>query len=120
MDDITSELRNTEYVSDFLSGGPKNYTYKKVDSVTGRTDTICKVRGITPNYSAKQMVNFDVIMEMVLGTSAETTVTVNREKKIKRKKICEGGSVAIVTEPKDKTYRISFFKRRQFIGPVRV
>ena len=110
---MTSELRTTEYVSEFVSGGPKIYAYKVNDTVTGRATTVCKVRGITLNYSAKQMVNFDVIMQMVLGTSAETTVTVRTEKKINRNRKGEWGSVAIVTEPDDKTYRISFLKRRR-------
>jgi len=56
--------------------------------VTGQTDTICKVRGITPNYSAKQLVNFDVIKDMILD--AESTVTVYTEKEIKRKRKGEG------------------------------
>ena len=63
---MTSELRTTEYISEFVSGGPKNYEYKVIDTVTCRANTVCKVRGITLNYSAKQLVNFDVIREMVL------------------------------------------------------
>ena len=109
MGDMTSELLNTEYSSEFFSGGPKNYAYGVIDTVTGRANTVCKFRGITLNYSAKQLVNFDVIMDRVLETGAEPTVTVHTEK-IKRKR--KGGTVAIVTEPEDKTYRISFFKRR--------
>ena len=54
--------------------------------------------------------NFDVIRDMVLETGVEPTVTVHTEKKIERKR--EGGTVAIVTETEDKTYRIAFFKRR--------
>jgi len=37
---------------------------------------------------------------------------VHTEKKIKRKRKAEGG-VPIITEPKDKMYRITFFKRRR-------
>ena len=51
--DMTSELQTAEYISEFVSGGPKNYTHKVIDTVTGRTTTVCKVRGITLNYSAK-------------------------------------------------------------------
>jgi len=57
----------------------------KVDTVTARTDTICKVRGINLNYSAKQLVNFDIIKDMIPG-SGEPTVMIHTEKKIKRKK----------------------------------
>ena len=87
----------------------KNYAYKVIDTETGRTATVCKVRGITLNYSAKQLVNFDVIRDMILGME-EPTVTVHIEKTIKSK-WNGGGTVAIVTEPEDMMYRISFFKR---------
>jgi len=97
---MTSELRPTEYVSEFASGGPKNYAYTVIEIVTGRAATVCKVRGITLNYNAKQLVNFDVIKALILGTG-EPIVTVHTEKKIKRMRN-GGGTVAIVTEPEDK------------------
>ena len=82
---MTSELRPTKYVSEFVSGVPKNYACTVIDTMTGRAATVCKVRGITLNYSAKQLVNFDVIKGMILGTG-EPTVTLHTEKKIKRKR----------------------------------
>ena len=37
--DVTSEVKGSEYISEFVSGGPKNYDYKLCDSVTrGRED----------------------------------------------------------------------------------
>ena len=97
-----------------LQRGPKNYAYKSINSVTGEEKTVCKVRGITLNYSASQLVNFESIRRMILkGVGGETdTVTVHTERKIKRKR-GNGGRVQIVTEPEDKTYRVSFFKRRR-------
>jgi len=56
MGDMTSELRTTEYVSEFVSGGPKYYAYKVIDTATRQAATVCKVHGITLNYSAKQLV----------------------------------------------------------------
>jgi len=109
--DMTSELRTTEYIFEFVSGGPKNYAYKVIDTATDRATTVCKVRGITLIYSVKQIVNFDVIRDMVLET-VEPTVSVHTEKKIKRKRK-RGGTVTIVNETEDKTYRMSFFKRRR-------
>jgi len=49
---------------------------------------------------------------MILGTG-KPTVMVNVERKIKRKRNGGGGTVSIVTEPEDKLYRITFFKRRR-------
>jgi len=65
---MTSELRSAECVSEFVGGGPKNYAYRIIDTVTGQVATVCKVRGITLNYSAKQLVNFDIIRDMFLVT----------------------------------------------------
>jgi len=71
---MTSELKPREFICEFVSGGPKNYAYKSINSVTGEEKTVCKVRGITLNYSASQ-----------LGGETET-VTVHTEGKIKRKR----------------------------------
>ena len=109
--DMTSELRTTEYISEFVTGGPKNYAYWVNDTGTGGATIVCKARGSTLNYSSKQLVKFNVIRDMIIR-SWEPTVMVHTEKKIKRKRK-GGGTVAIVTEPEDKTYRISFFKRRR-------
>jgi hypothetical protein len=57
---MQNELKIREYIEEFVSGGPKNYTYRVV-SVRVATKTVCKVRGITLNYSASKMVNFDAI-----------------------------------------------------------
>ena len=77
--------------------------------------TVCKVRGITLNYSISQLVNFDVIRDMILKTGRTTTgddvVTVHTDKKIKRKRM--DGKVQILSEAEDKFYRVSFFKRRR-------
>ena len=40
-------------------------------------------------------------------------MTVHSEHKIKRKRKSGGGIVSIVTEPGDKIYMMSFFKRRR-------
>ena len=73
--------------------------------------TVCKVRGITLNYHASKLVNFEVMKAMILGHD-ESVVNVHKEHKIKRKWRA-GGVVVLVTEPENKRYRISFFKRRR-------
>jgi len=62
------------------------------------------------NYRDSKLENFEVISAMKLE-QGETVVDVHTERKIKRKSIADG-TVAIVTEPKDKRYRISFKRRR--------
>jgi hypothetical protein len=111
---MTSELKPGEYISEFVSGGPKNYAYKMCNTVTGVESTVYKVRGITLNYSASQLVNFARIKHMILKGNEQDTVTVHTERKIKRTR-GKGGErrVQVVTEPDDKTYRVSFLKRRR-------
>ena len=74
------------------------------------------MRGTTLNYNTSKLVNFERIKDMILRSEDESSpvINVHTEKKIKRKrKVAGGGLVSIVTEPEDKIYRISFFKRRR-------
>jgi hypothetical protein len=53
----TSELKPGLHIEEFFSGGPIKYAYKTVNPSTGEHETVCKVRGITLNYSASKLVN---------------------------------------------------------------
>jgi hypothetical protein len=78
---MTNELQPGEFIEEFVSGGPKNYAYRVVGVGTDASKTVCKVRGITLNYSASQLVNFDVIRDMILKTGEPTpaVVTAHRQ-----------------------------------------
>ena len=80
---MTSELKPSEFIEEFVSGGPKNYAYKTFHTMAGERKTVCKIRGITLNYSTSQFVNFEVIKDMVLDGTEMRHVTVGTEKKIK-------------------------------------
>jgi len=54
---MTSELLSGHYICEFISAGPKNYAYKTVNTEPGEQRMVCKVRGITLNYSASLLVN---------------------------------------------------------------
>ena len=108
---------------EFVSGDPKNCEYKSINSVTGEEKSVCKVRGITLNYSASHLVNFESIRRMNLrGVGGETdSVSVHTERNIKRKR--GNGRVQIVTEPEDKTYRVLFLRGNDYtkiVRPLRV
>jgi hypothetical protein len=83
---MTSELKPDVYIAEFVGAGPKNYAYRTTNPATGEGKTVCKVRGITLNYNASQLVNFDTNKEMTLKGDKQETVTVHTEKKIKRKR----------------------------------
>jgi len=48
---------------------------------------------------------------MILSKKDDETVIVHTQHEIKRKKIDRG--VYLISEPEDKTYRVSFLKRRR-------
>jgi hypothetical protein len=107
MGDMSSELKPYEMITEFVSAGPKNYAYTILDT-RNTVKTVCKVRGITLNYNASQLLNFDVIKDMILNQEPFHTVTVHTEHKIKRKRNLKEGIVSIITEPEDKT--VSFLR----------
>ena len=95
------------YISEFVSGGPKNCVYKLYNSAICEVKSVCKVRGITLYYKALQLVNFDMIKYLLLNGISANAVRVRTVKKIKRKR-GDGTCVSIVTEPDDNFYRVSF------------
>jgi hypothetical protein len=108
---MTSELKPNEIISEVVCAGPKNYAYRTVNPMTGVSKTVCKVRGIILNYSASQLVNFEKMKDMILSMEADETVTVRTQNKMKRKR--GRGEVSIISQPEEKTYRVSFLKRRR-------
>jgi hypothetical protein len=94
-----------------VCAGPKNYAYKTINSLTGDSKTVCKVRGITHNYNASLLVNFSKMKDMILARDDNETVTVRTLKKIKRK--WGKGGVSTINQPEEITYKVSLFKRRR-------
>lgn len=54
--DLSDELENGEFITEYISAGPKNYAYR-----TNMNNEICKVRGITPTA------NWSVLNHQRLG-----------------------------------------------------
>ena len=63
--DMTNELEPNVYIDTFLSGGPKFYAYRAIDSMTGITSECCKVKGISLNYDNSLKINFDSIKTLI-------------------------------------------------------
>ena len=81
--DLTDEL-NGDYITSFVSGGPKNYAYR---TKNGKTDT--KIRGITLDYAATGKLNHAVVRALVhlhVNCETEAKVTVDMPFKITRDK----------------------------------
>ena len=102
--DLTDEL-NGDYITSFVSGGPKNYAYR---TKNGKTDT--KIRGITLDYAATGKLNHDVVRALVhlhVNCKTEGKVTVDIPFKITRDKKEKN----IVTKKMKKDYRLVYDKR---------
>ena len=102
--ELTDELGG-DYITAFVSGGPKNYSYR---TNTDKVET--KVRGITLDCTTKQKVNFNVIRALVyLHAQCHVTgrVTVDIPFKITR----DARSKNIETKRMKKDYRIVYDKR---------
>ena len=95
--EMTSELKANEIISELVCTGPKNYAYRTINSLTGDSKTVCKVRGITLNYLASQLVNFAKTKDMILSMDENETVIVRTQNKIKCKR--GRGGVSIISQP---------------------
>ena len=81
--DLTDEL-NGDYITSFVSRGPKNYAYR---TKNGKTDT--KIRGITLDYATTGKLNHAVVRALVhlrVNCETEAKVTVDMPFKITRDK----------------------------------
>ena len=59
--DMTNELDGGDYVTEFVSGGPKNYGYQ-----TTNGKICCKVRGFTLNVRGSRQLNYHIMRQNVL------------------------------------------------------
>jgi hypothetical protein len=110
--DLTNELEEygkDSYITEFVSGGPKNYAFSVFCPSTGIHITKCKAKGITLNYNNSKVVNFASLKNMVVEDP--TPVHVHNSKKIIRK---HGGHVFSAAETKE--YKIVYTKRRLIDG----
>ncbi|XP_074648849.1 uncharacterized protein LOC141904197 [Tubulanus polymorphus] len=104
--DMTDELGRNCYITEFVSGGPKNYSYKVLDTETNRYSYECKVKGINLNYRNSQVVNFKSTLKLITGDTREKLL-VNNPGTIKRD-IRRG---VIYNKDETKTYRAVYTKR---------
>ena len=67
--DLTSELQPGQHISEFVSGGAKNYSCKVINSETRKhVENITKVWGLSvKKLSAKKVVNHEVMVDLVLS-----------------------------------------------------
>ena len=104
--ELTNELPEGEYIIQFVSGGPKNYSYKTFNPVTNVEKTYCKVRGFTLSHRNSQLINFDTLCNVVTS-SEEKTINIHTPWKIVR----DSKTKDVKTRTENKLYRKVYNKR---------
>ena len=105
--DLTNEIEDSNYITEFVSGGPKNYSYKLAFPNQANKQYICKVKGISLNFSTIQQINFHSMKDLILNDRSNTAYKVSNKHSIQRvKKTTEIVSVEIT-----KSYNFNYDKR---------
>jgi len=108
--EMTNELAcygDGAYIDEFVSGGPKNYAFKVTIDGDQIVKNVVKIRGVSLNYLAKEIVNFDEIKDMVFKYAKGDRVV----KVVNETKILRNNNRCIYTGRRDKDYRIVYDKR---------
>ena len=102
--DLTDEL-DGDYITAFMSGGPKNYAYE-----TNNNKRVTKIRGITLDYATTKKLNLEVmcsLLHLYVNCGIQAKVMVDNPFKITRDK----KNKKIVTKRTSKGYQIVYNKR---------
>jgi hypothetical protein len=78
---FTNEIKGDNYIEEFVSAGPKNYSYK-----LNNGQTSCKIKGFSVNLIASVSLNFQSMRDLVLNRNLEETIAVEQNKFIRDKK----------------------------------
>jgi hypothetical protein len=103
--DLTDEIEENNYIVEFVSAGPKNYAYKLNMPDSNNVQYVCKVKGITLNFSNSKIINFESIKNILHNTS--DTYQITNENQISRDK----KSTNIISSPSTKNYKFQYDKR---------
>ena len=103
-----NELNEGDTITEFASGGPKNYGYQ-----TRQGKQECKVRGISLNSEGSKQLNFPILKQNAkddilspLDTGVHQTEVLKPHHIVRQAK-----KYAIVTEPQTKKYQMVYTKR---------
>ena len=107
----TNELKEDEYITRFVSSGPKSYAYK-----TSTERSVVKLKGFTLNYANAQRLNFESIARLVLFWADPDNNTLNEEDKpfveARYSKICrDKRRFLLFNRDEVKKFRVTYNKR---------
>ena len=100
--DFTNELGKDQYITEFVSGGCKQYAYK-----VNTGEEVCKIRGFTLNYKNSNIINFESMKKLIVESREQDqnlsnhTLNTENARKITRDK----ATFTIYNRPETKIYR---------------
>jgi len=100
--ELTNELEGDDYITEFVSGGPKNYAYR-----TNKCKETCKVRGFSLNFTNSKLINFDATRGIVTNPGLRQHVTLANPSKISREK----RKRKLYNREEEKKYQMVYTKR---------
>ena len=101
--DFTNEITEGNFITEFVSAGPKNYAYKYDNGIMH-----CTIKGFTQNYLTSLKITFDSIKHIVCEDQKKK-ITAKQLKFVKNKK-----DLTIKTKIEDKNYGFVYDKRVLF------
>ena len=105
--DFTSELDTDDYITEFVSAGPKNYGYQ---TKLGHVE--CKVRGFRLNSEGKTQLNYDVMRQNVLDEIQKPQKQPRQTQVTKTHQIVrDPKTYNLYTHPQHKWYQLVYDKR---------
>ena len=79
-DQVEEDYGPGSFIIEFVAGGPKNYAYKVAVGGDPNNIRVCiKVRGITINISCDDLITFQNLESLVMGTRHSITVPISRQ-----------------------------------------
>ena len=103
-----NELNEGDTISEFASGGPKNYGYQ-----THQGKQECKVRGISLNSEGSKQLNFPILKQNVLDDIQQPLETGTRQTAVRKPYhiVRQAKDYRIQTEERVKQYQLVYSKR---------
>lgn len=116
--DLTDELAEYgegSFITEFVSGGPKNYAFEVFSPQTKSKHYLVKAKGFTLNYANSQIINFNSLKDIVLHSvnsdyneNDELEFLVTNSSKIVRK-----GMGNLYSTNEQKIMKLQYSKRKQ-------
>ncbi|XP_031334749.1 uncharacterized protein LOC116166444 [Photinus pyralis] len=105
--DMTNELEvygPESYITEFASGGPKNYGFAVYSPTQDKHFQSCKVKGISINHEVSKSVNFETMKNMIIYEEPPQKILYkNFERTVDHQ---------VLTVEKEKIFRPNLLKRR--------